>query len=82
MFQNFAIMSALTFRELNWYERDINKMSGYCRLHVCPPQQERKTKRPSGDIRELEHATFLSHGWQMEVNISPARTVVSPRFSN
>ena len=33
-------------------------------------------------IRELKHATFLSHGRQPEVNISHARTVVSPRFSN
>ena len=32
--------------------------------------------------RELKHATFLSHGRQPEVNISHARTVVSPRFSN
>ena len=33
-------------------------------------------------IRELKHATFLSHGRQPEVNISHARTVVFPRFSN
>ena len=33
-------------------------------------------------IRELKHATFLNHGLQPEVNISHARTVVSPRFSN
>ena len=32
--------------------------------------------------RELKHATFLSHGRQPEVNISHARTVVFPRFSN
>ena len=33
-------------------------------------------------IRELKHATFLSHGRQQEVNISHARTVVSLRFLN
>ena len=33
-------------------------------------------------IRELKHATFLSHGRTPEVNISHARTVVSLRFSN
>ena len=33
-------------------------------------------------IRALKHATFWSHGRQPEVNISHARTVVSPRFSN
>ena len=33
-------------------------------------------------IRELKHATFLSHGRQPEVNISHARKVVSLRFSN
>ena len=33
-------------------------------------------------IRELKHATFLSHGRQPEVNNSHARTVVFPRFSN
>ena len=33
-------------------------------------------------IRELKHATFLSHGRQPEVNIWHARTVVSPRVSN
>ena len=33
-------------------------------------------------IRELKHGTFLSHGRQPEANISHARTVVSPRFSN
>ena len=32
--------------------------------------------------RELEHATFLSHGQQPEVNMLQARTLVSPRFSN
>ena len=32
-------------------------------------------------VRELKHATFLSHGRQPEVNISHARTVVSLRFS-
>ena len=32
-------------------------------------------------IRELKHATFLSHGRQPEVNILQARTNVSPRFS-
>ena len=37
---------------------------------------------PSDDIRELKHATFLSHGRQPEVNNSHARTVVFPRFSN
>ena len=30
--------------------------------------------------RELKHATFLSHGRQPEVNVSHARTVVSPTF--
>ena len=30
--------------------------------------------------RELKHATFLSHGRKPERNISPARTVLSPRF--
>ena len=39
-------------------------------------------KRILLDIRELKHATFLSHGRQPEMNISHARTVVSPRFSN
>ena len=34
------------------------------------------------DSRELKHATFLSHGRRPEVNISHARTVESPRFSN
>ena len=33
-------------------------------------------------IRELKHATFLSHGRQPEVNNSHARAVVFPRFSN
>ena len=32
--------------------------------------------------RWLKQATFLNHGRQPEVNISHARTVVSPRFSN
>ena len=32
--------------------------------------------------RELKHGTFLSHGRQPEVNISHARTLVSPRFLN
>ena len=32
--------------------------------------------------RGLEQATFLSHGQKRDVNISPARTVVSHRFSN
>ena len=31
-------------------------------------------------ISELKHAMFLSHRRQLEVNISYARTVVSPRF--
>ena len=34
-----------------------------------------------GNIGELKHATFLSHGRQPEVNILQARTSVSPRFS-
>ena len=33
------------------------------------------------DIRELKHATFLSHGRQPEVNILQAKTLVSPGFS-
>ena len=32
--------------------------------------------------RELKHAAFLSHERQPEVNISHARTMVFPRFSN
>ena len=32
--------------------------------------------------RELLQATFLRHGRKPEVSISPARKVVSPRFSN
>ena len=36
----------------------------------------------TGDIRELKHATFLSHERQPEVNILQARTLVSARFSN
>ena len=38
--------------------------------------------RVSFIIRELKHAMFLSHGRQLEVNVSLARTVVSSRFSN
>ena len=34
------------------------------------------------DIRELKQATLFSHGRKQEVNISRARTVVSPRFAN
>ena len=34
------------------------------------------------DIRELKHATFLNHGRQLDVSITHARTMVSPRFSN
>ena len=34
------------------------------------------------DIRELKHATFLRHPRQPEVNISHARTIATPRFSN
>ena len=30
------------------------------------------------NIRELKHATFFSHGWQPEVNILQARTLVFP----
>ena len=33
-----------------------------------------------GFVKELKQATFLSHGRQPVVNISHARTVVSPRF--
>ena len=33
------------------------------------------------NIRELKHATFLSHGRQPEENILQARTYVAPRFS-
>ena len=41
----------------------------------------KKVKGIKGVIRELKHATFLSHGRQPEVNILQARTLVSPRFS-
>ena len=34
------------------------------------------------DNTELKQVTFLSHERKPEVNISHARTVVSPRFSN
>ena len=37
---------------------------------------------PTLILGSFKHATFLSHGRQPEVNISHARTVVSPRFSN
>ena len=43
-------------------------------LHPC--------MSPGLNSGELKHATFLSHGRQPEVNISHARTVLFPRFSN
>ena len=41
-----------------------------------------KIAKSTGIITELKHATFLSDKRQPEVNISLARTVVSPRFSS
>ena len=34
-----------------------------------------------GHFKELEHATFFSHKWKLEVNMLHARTLVSTRFS-
>ena len=46
-----------------------------------PDDEPFRLARDEAD-RELKHATFLSHGRQPEANISHARTVESPRFSN
>ena len=40
------------------------------------------TRSPGIDNGELEHPTFLRHGWQPEEYILHARTVMSPRFLN
>ena len=58
------------------------KRKGRLQCHVSSLTLESGNERHRQRNGELKKAMFLSHGRKSKVNISHARTVVSPRFSN
>ena len=72
--------------ELYFWKTNLSNIDNrHCFAYTCPSSFVYSDARATGCgsvIRELKHATFLSHERQPEVNILQARTLVSPRFSN